>query len=150
MVSRRHPMITPRVFAIAVACATFATVAATTRAARAGGFREFAPGELVALAPVLARGEIAAVRPGPGGAPEQTAILAHVGAPPDLVRDVVARPERWREFVPRLGELDVTPLGGGRSHVRWRVDLAISSTGGEFTIALRPDGAIAIDSPITR
>lgn len=83
--------------------------------------------ELTRLAPLCARADVAVVESNADGTMKQVTLLAWIGAPPSLVREVIAQSERYREFVPNLVRSTHEPLPDGRWRSRWRIELPVSS-----------------------
>lgn len=91
--------------------------------------------ELERLAPLCAQADVAVVESNSDGSMKQVTVLAWIGAPAPLVREVIAQSERYREFVPNLTRSTREPAPGhdGQWRSRWRMELPVSSFEGVDT-----------------
>ncbi|MSP63696.1 MAG: hypothetical protein EXR72_25790 [Myxococcales bacterium] len=93
--------------------------------------RPFPTPKLTALAPLLVHGEMAAIESDAEGRPRQLSLLAYSAAPPEVVHDVVAHPERYPSFVRNVSKSEVTRAGDGTLLHSWQIELPIGHFNGE-------------------
>lgn len=106
--------------------------------------RELPTDKLVALAPMLAHGEIALVESGPNGRLSQVSVMALVAAAPELVRQVITSPERYKDFGHNLSHAEVRHQPDGAIDYDFSLDLGVVTLDNNHRMLLRPDGAIEI------
>jgi hypothetical protein len=99
--------------------------------------------KLAALAPLLRHGEVALLE-SQGARMKQVTVLALVAAPPDLVRQVVATPERYPEFIRNLTRSEVRRYPDGSFDDVFEVDLKLTSFDTIWRYRVLPDGAIDV------
>ncbi|HEY1585970.1 MAG TPA: hypothetical protein VGH63_09805, partial [Polyangia bacterium] len=92
--------------------------------------------ELERLAPLAAMADLACIESNADGTMKQVTLLAWVAAPPSVMRDVVVRSEKYREFMPNLSRSTNEPLGDGRWKSAWRMELPVSSFQGTNVYSL--------------
>lgn len=100
--------------------------------------------KLVAMAPMLSHGDIALIESNPDGRMKQVAVMTLVAAPPDVVRKVVATPERWPDFVPNVSRAKVTRHDDGSLDYDFALDLTLVTLRSNNHMVVRPDGDIVI------
>src|SRR5438270_3532975 len=96
--------------------------------------------ELERLAPLAAQADLACVESNADGTMKQVTLLAWVAAPPAVMRDVIVRAEKYREFIPNLTRSTNEPLGDGRWQSRWKIELPVSSFEGTNVYSLEHTG----------
>jgi len=101
--------------------------------------------ELERLAPLAAMADLACIESNADGTMKQVTVLAWVPAPPAVMRDVIVRSERYREFIPNLSKSTNEPLGDGRWKSSWKIELPVSSFEGTDVYSIEhgahgPDG----------
>ena len=102
--------------------------------------------ELERLAPLAAMADIACIESHPDGTMKQVTVLAWVPAPPAVMRDVIVRSEKYREFIPNVSKSTNEPVSSSPSDVRWKsawkIELPVSSFEGTnlYSIEHGPDG----------
>ena len=92
--------------------------------------------ELERLAPLAAMADLACIESNADGTMKQVTLLAWVPAPPSVMRDVIVRSEKYREFIPNLSRSTNEPLGDGRWKSAWRIELPVSSFEGTNVYSL--------------
>ncbi len=81
---------------------------------------------LVALAPLLAHGDVALIESNKDGTMKQVTLMLFVAAAPETVHEVIARPSAYKSFVRNVSRSDWEPRdNGGVSH--WKLELPVSS-----------------------
>jgi hypothetical protein len=82
--------------------------------------------KLVALAPLLAHGDVALIESHKDGTMKQVTLVLFVKAAPETVHQVIAAPADYKTFVRNVSRSDWEPReSGGVS--RWKLDLPVSS-----------------------
>jgi hypothetical protein len=119
----------------------FAALAGAARAAPVP-LETLPPDRLKALAPLLANTDLALIESKPNGRMRQVTILTLVAAPPELVREVVATPEKYPEFVRNLKRAHVIRYPEGLFDVDFAVDYRITSFESINRFRTNPDGSI--------
>ena len=98
--------------------------------------------ELERLAPLVAHADVACVESNPDGTMKQVTLLAWVPVAPAVMRDVIVRTERYREFVPNLSKSTNEPMGDGRWKSQWKIELPVSSFEGTNVYELDGDAVV--------
>jgi hypothetical protein len=98
--------------------------------------------ELERLAPLAAMADLACIESNADGTMKQVTVLAWVPAPPPVMRDVIVRSDRYREFIPNLTKSTKEPLPDGRWRSRWKIELPVSSFEGTNVYALDGDAIL--------
>jgi hypothetical protein len=81
---------------------------------------------LVALAPLLAHGDVALIESNKDGTMKQVTLILFVAAAPETVHEVIAHPADYKTFVRNVSRSDWEPReAGGVS--RWKLELPVSS-----------------------
>ncbi len=105
--------------------------------------------KLIALAPLLAHGDLALVESNADGTMKQVTLILFVAAPPETVHQVLSHPGDYKNFVPNVSRSSWTPEEGGGGISKWQLDLPVSSF--EATDRYRfepgPRGAVLVTSP---
>lgn len=131
---------------VAVAVAAAAVVALAPSSARARTPRPPQPAPLEripietlrGLAPILRGGDLALIESGEKGALKQLTTISLAAAPPEVVHEVVAHPERYREFVRNTKECTVKQLPDGGLWHQYAVGYGIYTVDGRHQYTFGP------------
>jgi hypothetical protein len=100
----------------------------------------FAPEQLAALAPLLVDRDMVLLEPDSRGALKQLLAMTLVAAPPELVRDVVIHPERYRDFVRNMKRSRVAVEPGGTLWHDYAISYRVYSVDGHHRYVFLPKG----------
>lgn len=98
------------------------------------------PEQLAALAPLLVDRDLVLLEPDSHGALKQLLALTLVAAPPELVRDVVIHPERYRDFVRNMKRSLVAVEPGGTLWHDYAISYRVYSVDGHHRYVFLPKG----------
>ena len=101
--------------------------------------------KLVALAPLLQRGELALIESNRDGTLKQVTLLLFVAAAPATVHDVLAHPGDYKKFIPNVSKSTWEARPDGTFASSWQLDLPVSSFEQTNLYAFEPGPAGAID-----
>jgi len=97
--------------------------------------------KLQALAPLLKSAQLALIETEPKGALKQLTTATWVAATPQMVRDVVIHPERYKDFVRNTRDCSVKQEPGGTFVHQYSISYTIYSVEGRHRyVLLPPDG----------
>lgn len=130
------------VVAVGLSCFSFGAApvarAATPRPPQPAPLERIPIETLRNLAPILRGGDIALIESGEKGALKQLTTLSLAAAPPEVVREVVAHPERYREFVRNTKECTVKQLPDGALWHQYTVSYGIYTVDGRHQYTFGP------------
>src|SRR6266511_787921 len=104
------------------------------------------PGDkLATLVPSLVGADLALIESDARGLLKQMTTVTLVGAPPAAVRDLVAHPERYGQFVHNMSRSDIKQEPGGTIIHEYKLDYTIASVDGHHRYVFLPpvDGQAA-------
>jgi ribosome-associated toxin RatA of RatAB toxin-antitoxin module len=93
----------------------------------------------VDLAPSLAKGPLVLVEQGPGNKFSQATGIVLVDADPEKVWAVLAKPELFKDFMPRVTTSEIVKEKAGDVEVRFVLDVPGPDT--DYTVRFRPNAA---------
>ncbi|MSP62735.1 MAG: hypothetical protein EXR72_20875 [Myxococcales bacterium] len=138
MRKRLHPMRPSTVALLAL------TLAGSASAAVEMPLGELPADKLTALGPILQHGELALLESLKNGRMAQVTVIALIAAPPSVVRDALATPERYKEFGHNLTRADVRRLPDGSIDYDFALDLKVITLDNNHKMWVRADGSIEI------
>lgn len=104
--------------------------------------------KLLTLVPSLASQDLALIESAPNGTLKQITTVTLVAAPPKMVHEVVAHPERYGQFVHNMSRSDVRREPGGTFVHDYKLDYTVASVDGRHRYVLLPPVAGQAAPPI--
>ncbi len=104
--------------------------------------------KLLTLAPSLRNQDLALIESDPRGKLKQITTVTLVAAPPAMVHDVVAHPERYGQFVHNMSRSDVRREPGGTLFHEYKLDYTVASVDGRHRYVFLPPVAGQAAAPI--
>jgi hypothetical protein len=131
----------------ALLCALLLSSAAFA-AARPAPLSTLPTDKLLTLVPSLRSADLCLIESGPRGELKQLTTVTFVAAPPATVRDVVAHPERYGQFVHNMSRSDIRPEPAGTLVHEYKLDYTIASVDGRHRYVFLPPVAGQAAAPI--
>ncbi|HEY1585325.1 MAG TPA: hypothetical protein VGH63_06520 [Polyangia bacterium] len=104
--------------------------------------------KLLTLVPSLGEQDLALIESDAAGKLKQISTMTLVAAPPSLVHDVVAHPERYGQFVPNMSRSDIRREPGGTIVHDYKLDYTVASVDGRHRYVFLPPVAGQAAPPI--
>jgi ribosome-associated toxin RatA of RatAB toxin-antitoxin module len=133
-------------------CALVVTVAGVTGVASAKArpwpLTTLPADKLLTLVPSLGEQDLALIESDARGMLKQISTMTLVAAPPSVVHDVVAHPERYGQFVHNMSRSDVRREAGGTIVHEYKLDYTVASVDGRHRYVFLPAVAGQAAPPI--
>jgi hypothetical protein len=104
--------------------------------------------KILTLTPSLRDQDLALIESAPNGTLKQISTVTLVAAPPSVVHDVVAHPERYGQFVHNMSRSDIRREPGGTFVHDYKLDYTVASVDGRHRYVLLPPVAGQAAAPI--
>jgi hypothetical protein len=125
-----------------------ASATARAEAAHPATLVTLPPARVATLAPALRATDLALIESDPTGALKQLTTMTFAPAPPATVREVVAHPERYRDFVRNMSRSQAHPNPDGTIDYDYAIDYTIQTVEGRHRYVFLPLEAGQAAAPV--